>query len=156
MKEKSQLLEILGYPYHLAGFMDNKKGDEMENMKSLRNEIVSTDTERYVVRWLRSIAYWPLAWVQSPVIAAIAKAVTSISKSFTLFLSSFSSSRCKAHDERFISPHGHLRDGRFTKCIFYFANCYKEKKKRDFLLTSSEALERSILSNAGLKLWHLE
>lgn len=49
--------EITGSSYHLAGFVDNKMGDKMENMKCLSNEVVSADTERYLVCQLRSIAY---------------------------------------------------------------------------------------------------
>ena len=41
----------------MAGFVDNKMGDNMENMKCLSNEVVSADTERYLVCQLRSIAY---------------------------------------------------------------------------------------------------
>lgn len=96
-KENSQIIVTKGCPL-VPGWICEHYGLEKQGK-------VNTVTQRYLRCQVSSTACAPPAWVQSPVIAAIAKAVTSKSKSCTLFLASFSFSNSKACNERFISPH---------------------------------------------------
>ena len=83
--------------------------------------------------------------------------MTSISKSFTLFLSSFSSSKSKAGNERFISLHDQSSEmvNSLTVYFIYFTNCYKEEKKRFLanILWSSrkEAFSELLASKCGIQ-----
>lgn len=109
-------------------------------MKCQRSGVVSTDTGKSP---LRSTAYCSLAQVQSSVTETIAKVVTSTGKNFALFLSSFSSSKIKAHNERFISPHDQSSEMADSPSV-YFIYFTTGRKKKGLQQTSSEAVKNKL------------